>query len=352
MSYILEALKKSQQERELGQVPGLQAMALEEPAAPARPHLWVLMALLLALVAVGIALYAALRPGTGTDAATAGLAAAKAPAPAAEVPEGPPGQMPGPVAPSPVATDTGPGDADLVDEVDEVMNEQLALEEAELARAAAATLADRQQAPAGPAEASSPPETDAPPDAAAAEDPGVEPEVLVVPAPPKPGEHLPRGADELRRAALGDTAAPAPLAAATPAGPPPAFEYTPVPADLIADIEAFKSRVAKVEPSAAAAARPREPAPAKPQASKADSAPEEAGRSPLPPEADAALRGRMPPFSMTVHIYDPERGRRFVYINGRKLRERDESPVGIRVERIVADGAILSYDGERFFQPR
>lgn len=63
MSYILEALKKSQQERELGQVPTLDTTGLftEDKEPPPSNH-WGLLAVGLAALAVVIALYAALRP--------------------------------------------------------------------------------------------------------------------------------------------------------------------------------------------------------------------------------------------------------------------------------------------------
>jgi len=62
MSYILEALKKSQQERGLGQVPTLDASGLfVEDREPRVTHHWALLAVGLAALAVVIALYAAFR---------------------------------------------------------------------------------------------------------------------------------------------------------------------------------------------------------------------------------------------------------------------------------------------------
>jgi len=61
MSYILEALRKSQQERELGHVPTLDTSVSLSEAEGARPSLWILSALILAALAVVIALYSALR---------------------------------------------------------------------------------------------------------------------------------------------------------------------------------------------------------------------------------------------------------------------------------------------------
>ena len=63
MSYILEALKKSQQEREMGQVPRLQATVFDDPLEP-RMQPWIVAAIGLAALAVVFALYAAL-PSTG-----------------------------------------------------------------------------------------------------------------------------------------------------------------------------------------------------------------------------------------------------------------------------------------------
>ncbi|MGB5834601.1 MAG: hypothetical protein WBG92_21805, partial [Thiohalocapsa sp.] len=69
MSYILEALKKSQQERELGHVPRLQTVAFDDQPADVGPQRWVYAALTLAFVAVGIAMYALFRPGVTSEPA-------------------------------------------------------------------------------------------------------------------------------------------------------------------------------------------------------------------------------------------------------------------------------------------
>jgi len=71
MSYILEALKKSQQERELGQVPTLKTPILLAEAETARPNPWTLVAVGLAALAVAIALFGAWRSGSQTKAPAA-----------------------------------------------------------------------------------------------------------------------------------------------------------------------------------------------------------------------------------------------------------------------------------------
>ena len=55
---------------------------------------------------------------------------------------------------------------------------------------------------------------------------------------------------------------------------------------------------------------------------------------------------------MSAHIYDSEPSRRFVLINGFKIREGEASREEIIVEQILPDGAVLSFEGYRFFQRR
>lgn len=71
MSYILDALKRSQQQRELGQVPTLADAPYPDAGRPARSGPWLAVALLLATVAVLLAIYAAfgVRSGGVTAAA-------------------------------------------------------------------------------------------------------------------------------------------------------------------------------------------------------------------------------------------------------------------------------------------
>ncbi len=80
MSYILEALKKSQQERELGQVPTLDASGIfTDDKEPIPPNYWALLAVALAALAVVIALYAAFRGAAQPQATPARTAEAVAP---------------------------------------------------------------------------------------------------------------------------------------------------------------------------------------------------------------------------------------------------------------------------------
>lgn len=68
--------------------------------------------------------------------------------------------------------------------------------------------------------------------------------------------------------------------------------------------------------------------------------------------ASAALRAKLPPTAISVHVYDKKPRRRFVYIAGRKLAQGDTGRDGLKVEQILPDGAVLGWRGERFFEPR
>ncbi len=231
MSYILEALKKSQRERNLGQVPTLERLPMLESAEPQRIPYWGLAAVILAGLAVLIALYAAFRE----------------PLPRKPALQVSPFQV-HPAAP--------------------------------------------EKLPAEPAQ----------------------------PIPPKP---VPRQEP------------PPPMAEKAPEGttweeafPPSVESKLQVPEDLRAEIEAFKRRFSPES---------------------------EVSEAPPPPEArqlPETIRARLPAFLMTVHRYDTDPAERFVLINGRKLREGQRTRTGIQVLQILPDGALLSYEGYRFFQHR
>lgn len=393
MSYILEALKKSQNDRELGDVPRVEGFGIDVPVHAERSHPWAYLALLAALAAAGIAAVLLLRAlgeappaadakqvssplsatATSEPASTRQAAALSEDAPAsarpgysdpAATPQPPPElaarQIPVAAGPSQPALSAAPP----APAADPQTGAQGAPQPTPLPAAAPPGTA-----PATTASASSPP-LDGP------ESLSVEPQVLVVPAPGGDGEPLPRGAEELRRAVLGDGArvsasvdSPGADAADLPRPPPPGeplsgarapSEQTPVPDDVLAEIEAFKELVRKRDPEAlkrAAATPPPLPEPpglpAPPAMTRTapQAAPAPRAES-LPPRPSLDLRNRLPPFSMTVHVYNTDAARRFIYINGRKLTEGQESREGLTLEQVVTDGAVLSYDGERFFQRR
>lgn len=270
MSYILEALKKSQEERELGRVPTLDTSLFPVRDDSVRVHPWGLLAVGLATLAVVIALYAALR--------------AQAPAPA-------------PVQGPPAA-----------------------------AQAAVSAVPE----PAVPAVAAAPePEPAAYPEAREYEAPGDEDE----PA-PAAGRAAPKASAPPAPRAAAAQPRPPPRRSSVDAAIPPRPQRTPVPDDVRADIEAFKQEVLGVD------APPPPPPPAQRN---------------VPPEQlrlSREMEARLPAFLMTVHVYDEDPEKRFVLINALKTVEGERSREGIVVEEIRPGGAVLSFEGHRFYRAR
>lgn len=318
MSYILEALKKSQQERELGRVPTLDAVGVfeEDTVVPVR-NPWPLVAMGMAGAAVVIALYAALRvplsPPTGPpNAGLSGLPTAGPAVPAQVAPVAPPTRpqamddsslTQSPLIPAPVGvTAPAPPEPFLLEP--EPTAEPL-VEPPPLRRAPARP---RQKTTAGSTEVSD-------------HTPLRHPDL---------SEESDLAAElELQRQLDSELGMP-PYEEEILADPP-----TPVPRDLIADIEAFKQKVLKDRAG-------------KPVTQAAEAMDEDPMSLRLTREQEADL----PPYLMTVHVFDKEQSKRFVLISGRKYREGDKTREGMTVERILTDGAVLSYKGNPFFVHR
>ncbi|MBB1074708.1 general secretion pathway protein GspB [Rhodoferax sp. 4810] len=306
MSYILEALKKSQHTRALGQVPHVTATYFDiDDVQPfySRWQFWgMISALLLASAALAIAVYLLLRP---------------LPLP------------PVPITPDPVPI-----------------------------------------APAinPPTSINSPASINPP-----------SPMVVVVPAPDAAEQRPPltRGADELRQAVLRQTeaeiaAALAELDAAPPVKqrprksppPPPHASTAPksparsalppippqqIPADIRADIEAFKHEIRRNPPpsrTVVTAATHTDEARSPSRDIGVQSAPITAKKSP-----NTAARPELT-LTMTVHVYHRDPRQRFIYLNHRKMRERDTTSEGVTLKEILPNGVVLNYQGREFFQAR
>lgn len=74
----------------------------------------------------------------------------------------------------------------------------------------------------------------------------------------------------------------------------------------------------------------------------------------VPLYQDAALQPgtRLPELRLDLHVFAALPQNRFVMINMHKLHEGDSLPEGVRVESIIPEGAVLSKDGTRFLLPR
>ena len=64
------------------------------------------------------------------------------------------------------------------------------------------------------------------------------------------------------------------------------------------------------------------------------------------------VESRLPAFFMTAHIYDADAAKRFVVINALKYIQGDTTREGLKVEEILPDGVVLSFEGNRFYKRR
>lgn len=291
MSLILDALRKAERERELGQVPtiGSQLPLRRRPAA-GRGGRWIAGVLLVAVAAACIVAWALRDRWWPADVATDDVAASST-----AVPPDMPGGTPAPAAdgtttvvapepapaPAPVATAPDPAD-----EVRRVAEQALAMAEAAKREAEKATAVA-----AGPEVASTPvgtPPADAPP----------------APAPMAPASDTPAAAGTALEPDASGGTLPAPVAEADkPLAEPPASEPPPPPV-------------------------------------------------PLAWELPLGVRQSLPALSVAMHVYAEEPTRRFVILNDQRLVEGESAGAGVTVREIRRDGVVLEYQGQRFLLPR
>jgi general secretion pathway protein B len=74
----------------------------------------------------------------------------------------------------------------------------------------------------------------------------------------------------------------------------------------------------------------------------------EADNTPLLQQMSLEMQRAIPPMTVTIHVYSPQESQRILFINNREYHKGSLIEGGARVEAIVPDGAVLSYQGERF----
>jgi general secretion pathway protein B len=315
MSYILEALKRSQQERELGGVPTLRSLPLAEPEPTSGTNPWLITALALALLAVIIALYTAY---------TARLLPSNPPVTAlsrtSQAPADPTNPAP---APSPVPPSASP------------------------APPPAAGMAGGQVNPAAPSIAAAPSAPPAPP-AVANRDQGSEA----------------RGQDPILAPIIEPDLSEVPMVPLKPRPPAlPTLPLTPspaigaVPADLRREVERFKQQLAHEDKTTHKARQESSmEAPSKSAAPLATAEPSPEPSLPIPTaradDLPPGLQAKLPPRRLTVHVYGSNRENRFVVINAQRITEGARSSEGLLVQEILPDGVALEFEGQRFFVHR
>jgi len=74
----------------------------------------------------------------------------------------------------------------------------------------------------------------------------------------------------------------------------------------------------------------------------------ETDNTPLLQQMPLEIQRAIPPMAVTIHVYSPQESQRILFINNREYHQGSLVEGVARVEAIVPDGAILSYQGERF----
>lgn len=142
---------------------------------------------------------------------------------------------------------------------------------------------------------------------------------------------------------------PAPAAVEPPPPSPPSV--SPVAKTPAGDLAAQAKLPAPApRPKKIAAARPAsKPAAARrTETSAALAVPLVMDDTPLLQQMPEAFRRGLPPLALTIHVYSHEKSQRILFINDREYHEGSQIEGGIRVESVVPDGVVLSFQGERF----
>lgn len=308
MSYILDALKKSERERPPGPVPDLFTVHGPQPPLPRKPARAIVAALLL-LVVLAISLLAWIGTGGREEGVTRPPLAASLPA-RVEAPAPPPAprvaSVPAqaPLRRSPDVPAPPPGAA--------------------AERSSVAVRRIPRQLPKTPVE----PVRNSPEAGAA----------TTVPARPKASPRVP--------AAAAPTAVlpmPPPVVATPPAPAliPPAEPPPPLAAPAASSVPAPVKETPAIVQSAAAFP-PAEQAAAPEQDPPAD------GRVLNLVDLPAPVRAELPKLLVSGHVWSDEPGLRLLSVDDRLLHEGDEASPGVSLQEITQGGAIFVYKGWRF----
>jgi general secretion pathway protein B len=290
MSLILEALKKSEQQRKLGEAP-----TLGSPVVSTRRRQRALP-VLLALIVLGVGAGWWLSRQPGEPPAT--------PAPPIAAEETVPGKPAG-------AQATKPGQPGAAAANQERLKAEAAKRKAEQAKRIEALGNAKQTPPLGV--------------------PGTNPATAVMGG-RKPGDPLPHAMPAQKAPPSGQATLPA----GTDANAPPKLNAKTLPS------------VAKPAPEPGAATTPP-PVPAKAPATAAVT---DAPALPTIWELPFSTRKDIPALELSMHVYSSDPKQRFVVIKGERHVEGDEIASDLTLREIRQDGLVLDYKGQKFFFPR
>lgn len=294
MSLILEALKKSEAERRLGQVPGLMT-PVQRTAPRARSSLPMFAVVVLVLAGAGAAGWWWLQRSDAPDAAP--VAATPPPSPAVEP-----------------ATQAPPADT-------------------RVAAPPVATSSRSPKTPALPAPLPSDPDFDS-----------TERESRPIAADTRALAPAPR--DPPRPPA---TALPAPPEPITPPRTAPVATPTPAPAPAAATPSAAPDAASTAPASPAPAATSTAPTPAPAPAATPD---EPLEYLPRLNDLTPGERDGLPALKLSMHVYAAAPDARFVIVDGQRLTEGARVSATVTVQEIRRDGAVLLIGERRVLLPR
>ncbi|HET9483721.1 MAG TPA: general secretion pathway protein GspB [Xanthomonadales bacterium] len=325
MSLIYEALRKSEEQRRLGETPTLSTPPLVHVRRRRRTGRY--LALGAAVVVIGAAAWWLGRASLRDEPVVA--AGPSAPIPAAEPPVA--------VAPTPAQSGVGGAEAPTPAPTPPPSEPSPAQ-----ARPAGATAPIATTAPAATASASTPA---IPPELQRKLDSG---EVFAN----SPEQLTPREPTREQAYVPPEAALPEPLPDLEnepPAAAPAAVAEAPVPpapVAIAATAPAIATTPSPVVPTPAPAA---EPAPA------VAAAPPPASAGPAVPylfELPLATRRDLPALKLNMHVWSEDPARRFVIVDGTRAPEGGTVSDGLIVAEIRSDGVVLEFRGQRFLLPR
>lgn len=303
MSFILDALRKAERERNLGKAPDLHAMtraAMYGYDNAADRHRNLRLAILIGLIVGSLVALVVLHHLRVAARNTPPPVVAAAPAPVAPVPAAPAAPLDDGFAraDSPLAADDTVGSDAGATSLDELAGES--------------TVDDQQDAPRPlPAQTPARVATPSPKQDAVDEKPTVTP--ATTPAPTAPAQTPARAAK-----------------LASPA------------ADTVnTDTDTDDSDTTETAPGAAMTA------PAPDTVQKVSLAPAPTPTTPLLKDMPPEYRTAFPTLTVDVHSYDPHAGKSFVMINGHNYHAGDTLAEGPRIVSIVVNGIIFDYRGQQ-----
>lgn len=312
MSYILEALRRADAERERGAVPNLHAQAApaadpgdDEGRANTKPWLWVGLGVTVTALA-GVGLWAFSGRHTPPGAELPPMAAA--PSPGAMQP----GMLEGTTGATPAAR-------------------------SEPSTAAGGIGGGGTNPAPTPPPAPHSPTLDLPAPRPDQAPPPPAPRPAPPPAPSPSATLGPTAAPAAGGRAAPTTSPPAVTAAPPMAAPAPAPAQAPVPSWMPPPTPAAPPQAAPQAPPMAAATPPAAQPPAAP-------APRVLTMAELPDD----LRRQLPQLSIGGAMYSDNPGARMLIVNGRALREGDKAADGLVLEQIKLKAAVLNFRGTRY----